>query len=81
MAHIIDFEKEMKKKFYKWVSQYLRTNNGDLSSFRAEELIAFLILENVFSIDELRNELNNSNISLHEDYFKKARLLVKSKKL
>ena len=80
MARIIVFEKEMKTKFYKWVAQYVRAINGDIKKFAAEELIAFLVEENIFTLESLRKELNNAHIALHEKHFQKAKLLMKNER-
>lgn len=76
MAQIIVFEKEMKNKFYNWVSQYLGAEGGNIKVYPVEELIAFLVSEHVFTLESLRSELNKSHISLHEKYFEKAKKLL-----
>lgn len=74
MAKIIDFEKETKNKFYIWVSQYLSTYEGDeITQYRVIDLLFFLVENKVFTVDELRKELDSQNISLSEKYFASLR--------
>ena len=77
MAEIIDFSMKMRDKFYAWCSQYVSTYEGeDISRYQIESLIVFLITNNVFTFDDLRAELNEHKISLHQRYFDRAKKVI-----
>ena len=76
MARIIDFQKETIKRFTAWVQGYVKfpedylTEDGCLIYVRIT--IDFLVENGVFSVEEMRKELDELKISLHEQYFMTA---------
>ena len=73
MAEIIDFSNATRDRFYNWVSQYVRTKDGsDIRMLPVEVLIVHLVAEKVFTLADLRAELDKHKISLHQKFFDKA---------
>ena len=75
MAKIIDYRAITKERFNKWAQEYLVLPphffvNGVI---RYEYvIIAYLIEEGVFTMDELRKDLRKNKIYLHERIFQQA---------
>lgn len=76
MARIIDFQKETIKRFTEWAKGYVKfpedylTEDGCL--IYVQVIIEFLVENRVFSVEEMRKELDERKISLHEQYFMTA---------
>lgn len=74
MAIIIDFAQENKRKFREWVLEYL--DLPDDMETQIDILIAFLIENSVFSLAEIRAEMKQRNIVIHEQYYERAAMLA-----
>lgn len=81
----IDFDLMGAKKFIDWISYFVTLPpeecNGvkySLVEFIVPGMIT-LVEKNVFSLDEIRNELRRANISIHEKYFKAVEKICKTK--
>lgn len=73
MKKVIDFKAEMERRFYDWAAEYVGTQDGsDIRQFQVGTLLNFLVKENVFTVNELRNELRECHISIDEKYFEVA---------
>ena len=76
MARIIDFQHETIKRFTAWAKGYVKfpedylTEDGSLKYVQVT--IDFLVENRVFSVGEMRKELDELKISLHEMYFMTA---------
>lgn len=68
MAKIIEFSSEVNKRFYKWVSQYVSSDGKEITDFAIETLLYFLIENDVFTVDDLFNELKKCHIPLPAKY-------------
>ena len=70
MAVIICFAEANKKRFYKWVSQYVSDKDGlPITNYPIADLLAFLVESRVFTVQELRSELYKEKIVLGEKIF------------
>lgn len=80
-AKIIDFHAEMLKRFYAWANEYILFGGegGIERNIDPSVIIAYLIQQTVFTEQEMRNELDSRKISLHENYFKAARVRLAEK--
>lgn len=73
MAVIIDFKQENERRFMNWASEYL--NIPEDMPCQPDLFIAFLIANNVFTIEEIRAELRQNKIVLHERVFESALMI------
>ncbi len=70
---VIDIEGKMRERFYAWAGEYIETvDGGDLRENTPEYIFMFLVCNQVFSLDELRRELDERKIIVHENHFKTA---------
>ena len=82
-AKIIDYRAITKDRFKKWAQQYLEMpphffENGVI---RFEYvIIAYLIEKGVFTMDELRKDLRENKIYLHERIFQQAIVEIENQK-
>ena len=67
MAKIIDYAAAMKKRFFAWASEYLQIP-ADFY-YTEFDIITFLVEEKVFTVEEIRKELNDRKIVLSERVF------------
>ena len=74
---VIDLQEKMKKRFYRWAAKYVKA--PDIKLFPISEILAFLVERRVFTIEEIRSELDKHKIILHEDYFELAKKIISEK--
>lgn len=76
MARIIDFQQETIKRFTAWAKGYVKFPEDYLAEDGClkyvQGTIDFLVENRVFSVGEMRKELDELKISLHEMYFMTA---------
>lgn len=66
---IIDFNEAVARKFLNWVSEYLYFPEITDCEKAIRPCIETLIENGIFTVRELKSELQKNNISLHEKYF------------
>ena len=73
MAKIIDFKQAQERKFFEWAHEWLTIPEG--VPFEPDLIIAFLIANDVFTIEEIRAELRERKIVLPELVFESALMI------
>ena len=67
---MIDFYKQVAEKFYNWALEYVKPNDGkNIREYSIEIIIALLIVDCIFTEEQLRAELKERKIPIHEKYF------------
>ena len=73
MAKIINFKQENERKFFEWAHEFL--NIPEDLQLEPDFIIAFMIANNVFTIEEIRAELREKKIVLPEIVFESALMI------
>lgn len=71
---VIDLQEKMKNRFYGWAAQYVKA--PDIKLFPISEILAFMVKRRIFTFEEIRTELDERKIILHEDYFDLAKKII-----
>lgn len=77
---IIDVERIMRQRFYAWVSEYVDSENGTIEQYPPWVLICYLVENLVFTLEEIRAELDSRKIICHEGVFDIARTALQERK-
>ena len=64
---VIDFKQENERRFWEWAAEWLEIPQGE--TFEISFVIAFLVTNGGFTIDEIRAELKNRKIILPEQTY------------
>ena len=70
MAKIINFKQENEKRFFQWASEWIDFPKN--KAFGIDFVIAFLVANGVFTLEEIKAELKSRKIVLPEIIFESA---------
>ena len=79
MKKIVDFEKNINERFYRWAGRFIVSTAGKvLSEYPVEHVLCKLVTSGIFTLEEIREKLNSEKIPLHQIYFDKAAWLIEN---